>query len=405
VNKGPLALLIQEASADPGPVREAVTRDVERPVRLQCVAQFSTALARIAGGDIDVVLLDLSASGEGGLASLQQLLREAPRLPIVVLCGAGREGLALQAMRAGAAGYLTKEQLGPGVCRALHSAVELARNTLPPAGLEIFERRAEGSILAFLGSKGGVGTTTVALNIASVLARRSTVILAEMRPTFGSLAPYLQPGGPTRNLSHLLNSELCSTGSTETAASLWACKKIPGLSVLFGPQTADQCAEIEPGQALAITQGLKKAADYVVVDLPASLSAANRAIAELSTSTVLVVELDPVCVRSASLIARALESWSGVPQPVGAIIVNRASAGCPMPLPEIETLLRCQVMGVIPPSADLCLSAENKGAPLVAIHPESLMAGSLNDIVEALAPPRSAVPLRSVSHDRFRNRT
>jgi pilus assembly protein CpaE len=389
-----LALLIQEASADAGFIGEALAQDKDRPVRLQCVERMSTALARIAGGGVDLVLLDMSAgkAQESGMDSLQQLLRGAPQVPTIVVCGADNQALALKAMRAGATDYVIREQIGAGLCRVLHSAIEPARNALPPTPL----KRTNNGIIAFVGAKGGVGNTTVALNVACTLARRSTVILVEMRPTFGTLMPYLQPHGLTRNLSHLLKPDLCETGPTQAGACLWAYKNVPGLSVLFAPQTAAECAEIEPGQAKAIIESLARLANYVIVDLPASLSKANRAVIEHSGSMVLVVERDPVCVQSARLMARAIESWNTVPR-IGAVIVNRASVSCPMPLPEINTLLGCQVLGMIPPGPDLCLSAQKACAPLVAHHPESLVAGSLSTLAEALAPARSEVLIRKLT--------
>jgi MinD-like ATPase involved in chromosome partitioning or flagellar assembly len=403
MNKSILALLIQEASADARPIRDALAQDKDHAVRLQCVERLSTALARIAGGGVDLVLLDLSASKaqEGGMDSLLHLLREAPQVPTVVICGAD-EGLALKAMRAGATDYVLQPQLGAGLGRVLHASVELARNPLPPTTLKMPERGTGGGIIAFLGAKGGVGTTTVALNIASTLARRSTVILVEMRPTFGSLTAYLQPHGTTRNLSHWLNSDSCASNPAAAAATLWAYKNVPGLSILFGPQTADECAEIQPEQAKAIIQSLAQMADYVIVDLPASLSAANRTVIENSGATALVVERDPVCVQSARLMARAIESWDAAGQRIGAVIVNRASISSPMPLPEINTILACQVFGVIPPGADLCSSAQKACLPLVAFYPESLVAGSLNALSEILATSRFEVPFRSLGSDRFR---
>jgi pilus assembly protein CpaE len=391
--KSILALLIQDPSADPGPIREAAAQGDAYPVKLQCVEQLSTALARIAGGGVDLVLLDVSSgkAPERRLETLLELLHQAPQLPTVVVCGSGNESFALKAMRAGAADYVVREQLGAGLGKVLHSAIQLTGNVPPPAGLKMPERRANGRIMAFIGAKGGVGTTTVALNIACILARRSTVILVEMRPTFGSLALYLQPHGLTRNLSHLLRPERSAPGPIKEAASLWVYRNAPGLRVLFGPQTAGECAEIEPEQARAITRSLSRMADYVILDLPASVSEANRAVIEQSTSMTLVVERDPVCVQSGRWMAQAIGTWNATPQPIGALIVNSVVTSSPMPLPEIYTRLGCQLLGVIPPDADLCLSAQNACAPLVTLYPESLMAESLNVLSEVLAPAHSMV--------------
>jgi pilus assembly protein CpaE len=291
-----------------------------------------------------------------------------------------------------------RENIAQGLSRVLRSAVDLSRSALAAAALKTPEGRANGDVIAFLGAKGGVGTTTVALNIAALLASRGTVILAEMRPAFGSLASHLQPHGLTRNLSHCLTGP---TGSTDAGAALWTYKNVPGLSILFGPQTVAECAEIEPARAKFIIQSLSGLADYVIVDLPASLSEANRAVIEQSGSMALVVEGDPVCVRLAGPVARAIESWSATQNPVGAVIVNRASVGCAMPLSEIGNLLQRHVQGVIPPAADLCLRAQTTGVPLVALHPESLIAASLSDLSEVLAPARRAVPFHGLGSDRF----
>jgi MinD-like ATPase involved in chromosome partitioning or flagellar assembly len=245
-----------------------------------------------------------------------------------------------------------------------------------------------------MGAKGGVGTTTVALNVASALASRSKVILVEMRPTLGTLALHLQPPGLTRGLSHLLDPESGVDASTKVGSALWVYPKLPRLRILFGPQTAEECTEINTEQATAIIESLAWLADYVIVDLPASLSSANRAVIENSNSIALVVERDPVCANAARLMARAIESWSGAPQPIGAVIVNRSSANSPMPMSEINVLIDCQVLGMLPPNADLCLKSQSARAPLVTIDSESLLASSLNALAEVLAPAHPNVPPR-----------
>jgi pilus assembly protein CpaE len=380
---GMLALLILESSSDSNPVRQALAQTGTPPIRLQCVERLQTALARIGGGGVDVILLDVTGENqEGSMDWLLQLIKGAPQVPVVVVCGAAHEALALKAMRAGAADYAIREQLGAGLARMVRSAVELARHKEP-------ERRPNGGIVALMGAKGGVGTTTIALNIASILSLRSTVILAEMHPGFGTLAAHLQPHGLARNLSHLLSPGSLASADADAGTSLWTPKNIPGLRVLFGPQTPGECGAIDPERATAITQSLARMAHYVILDLPSSLSGANRAVIKHSSSLALVVERDPVCVRCARTMAEEMESWIGVPQPIGVIIVNRSPVSCPMPLTEINTLLGCRPLAVIPPSADVCLSAQNAGAPLVVSDPESLVAGSLGGLADTLAPEHS----------------
>ena len=58
----------------------------------------------------DIVLLDVTMPGKGGLEVLQELRRERPKLPVLVLSAHPEDQLALRLLKAGAAGYLTKDK-------------------------------------------------------------------------------------------------------------------------------------------------------------------------------------------------------------------------------------------------------------------------------------------------------
>ena len=104
-NQGKLILVVQEDPAEAVLTIAAVEQHGDGSFRCQSVERLSTASARIAGGDVDLVLLDLSSHGgaEGDrLSGLLKLHGASPHTPIVVLCTAQEESLGLKAMRAGA---------------------------------------------------------------------------------------------------------------------------------------------------------------------------------------------------------------------------------------------------------------------------------------------------------------
>jgi pilus assembly protein CpaE len=374
-----LILLIQEDAADAATVREALAPEKEGLLRLQCVERLPTALARLAGGGVDVILLDLSldrASPGDLLDNLVKLRQLAPHIPIVVLSSPDDEGLALRAKRAGAADFLPKDQWADGLAQVVRSVLERSCNGRKADVRSVAESPKGARIIAVLGAKGGVGATTVALNVASDLARRHKVILVEMRPLFGTLSLYFKPHGTIRNISHLR----ASLGAEQVQACLWRYDGLPGLSLLFGPQTPAECGEIAPGRAQAILKTLAALADYVIVDLPATLSFGNREVIENSSYLALVAEQDPVCIHTAGLVARTIQAWSGAPQSIGTVIVNRAVVGSPMEMKEIDPL------ALIPPEPDLCLRAQTAHAPLVAFLPGSLLAESLTALAARLEP-------------------
>ena len=375
-----LVLLIQDGMDGVESIRNAVTSSGDGTLRLQCIKSLPTALARIAGGGVAAVVLDVSARTGGSqdaLEAVRQIRRAAPQAPLLVLCGAADEALAVRALRAGATDHVIREhmaaRLGPALQAALSidaAPVRHPERRRPERVAPVAGAARRGTVVAFMGAKGGVGTTTVALNVAYVLAQGGRVILAEMRPEFGTLAPYLAPHGLARNVTHALQGAPLS-------GCLWSSKTMPGLSVLFGPQTAAECGPLAPDAARALVGELALLADYVVLDLPFSVSAANRALVESSDSVELVVDRDSLCVQAARWLGQEIESWSGAPQPVEIVLVNRAALVSPMSLGDIDAQLGRAPLAVVPPAADLCATAANLHLALVALQPESLIAGSL----------------------------
>lgn len=119
----PLHVLI--VSHDPGEVADlagaligAPASSGQLPVSVEFADRLSAALARLTAGGVDVLLLELAlpdADGNGGLEALVRARRHAPDVPVVVLTGLDDEGLALQAIQAGAQDYLLRGRVSADV--------------------------------------------------------------------------------------------------------------------------------------------------------------------------------------------------------------------------------------------------------------------------------------------------
>jgi len=389
LNTTVLVLLIEDNPASIEPIREALAHRAGWS-RLQCVGSVATGIARIAGGGVSVVLLDLSMSrgdGDDGLSHFHRLHAGAPGVPIVVLCRVEEESLALRAVRAGAADYMISERCATDLERLVQSVLERNRRALDSTPVETASARKTGTLITLLGAKGGVGTTTLALNVGCVLARRHTAIVAEIRSTLGTLAQFLGPQIRTRSITALLNMKPAEMAETQVASSISPCRTIPGLNVLFGPQNVEPCPELGPAHAKAILALLAELADFIVVDLPPVLSETNRALIQASNLLALVIERDPICVHAAKMMLQAIEFWDGAPQ-MGGILVSRAPLNTSDTIAEIEIQLGIPIFGVIPPAQDVCRAAQDARTPLVAFASESLVTDSITALAEKLANPR-----------------
>jgi DNA-binding NarL/FixJ family response regulator len=93
-------------------VRRGLQQVVAEAQDLTVAGEAATAeevLARVAERSWDVVILDLSLPGGNGLDLLAEVKRRRPDLPVLILTVHSEEQYAVRALRAGAAGYLTKE--------------------------------------------------------------------------------------------------------------------------------------------------------------------------------------------------------------------------------------------------------------------------------------------------------
>ena len=327
---------------------------------------------------------------EDSLAPFRELQEKAQGVPVVVLCDSASESLAQTAVEQGAAAYLLREAFELDLLRLLRSVAGKAAlsaalpRTLMPSG-------KGGKIIAFMGAKGGVGTTTVALNVAAALAAHRRVILVELHVELGSLPLYFQPHRSMWDIGDLL----AAADRADEAllpildSCLWPVKNVPGLRVLFGARNQQNSAPLDPGYATGILGLASEIADYVIVDLPVSLSETNRAVLENSACLALVVERDPISVQSAKLILSRVDSWKAGKLTIGAVILNRAALVSPMPFAEIDAELRIPTLGVIPPAPDLCAAAQHAHAPMVTLDADSLASVALCDLareIEDLVP-------------------
>ncbi|MCX5994501.1 MAG: PAS domain S-box protein, partial [Chloroflexi bacterium] len=118
-------LLIEDNPGDARLLRELLAAKDGASFDLEHEDRLSTALARLAQGDIDVILLDLSLPDSQGLDGLNKICAQAPKVPIVVLSGLSDEAVAIKAVQEGAQDYLVKGSVDSNsLVRSLHYAIE-----------------------------------------------------------------------------------------------------------------------------------------------------------------------------------------------------------------------------------------------------------------------------------------
>lgn len=389
-------LLIEDNPRDRRLVQEFLSETKDQPQKfdLELIDRLSDGLDRLQRGGIDIVLLDLSLPDSQGLETFRRARARGGGAPIVILSDLADDALAMQAVREGAQDYLVKGSVrGHSLVRVIRYTIERRR---AHGGLVDQASKVPGRVLAFVGGKGGAGTSTVALNVATAMAKQGhSVAAVEVGPGWGAFSSLLNrnPGTTIAGLQALPPENI----DRETLAPLlW--KSPDKLQILFGAQRAEEFQELDPARAEAIVKALAAMADYTIVDLPAYPCRASAAIIPQCHHVVLVSGRDTASVTAGKRALDLLTVWGARPGTISAVLVSRFIAATPMNVSgsgvntaEIGGQLGCDVIVVVPNAQDACLRAHTAGLPLVAAEPGNPASARLLQVAEWLVARQAAV--------------
>jgi pilus assembly protein CpaE len=337
------------------------------------------ALSKVQTEAPDLVLLDVMLPDMSGVEVCEQLRKrkETIDLPIIILSALAQVPDKVRCLEAGADEYVTKpitpEELIARI-KALLGRYRQVRRSLPTQ---------PGMVLGFMGAKGGVGTTTVALNVASALVmQKKKVVAAEIRSSYGTFSAQLnliQPQGLVSLLEH-------DPGKLDEHEVSWRLADLPsGLRLLVGPQSVAEYRGIEPQQVETIIQIIASMVDYTILDLPCYPSDANQAAIRCCDLVALVIEPESTALVSGIVAVDQLRSWGVYGNRLGIIVVNRAPLVIPIKLDQFKSELGNEIIGVIPTAAEALIASQRVGLPIILYQPTSDVSKAYVEITKRIS--------------------
>lgn len=313
----------------------------------------------------DLVISDVMMPDVSGYEICRQL-RANPStasVPIIILTARGQTVDHQAALDAGADDHMVKpvdmEELLQRVSDLL-----LKRETEKPL--------APTRTLLMFSLRGGVGVTTLAVNLAVTLAQdgNGTVCLADFCPSSGHAA--LQLG----LRSDLDWSGLAQAGDLQSeAVAAHLLQHASGLRLLASPALPVMGSGLSRTAARAILEAMQRQFDTVIVDASSVLDEATMAAVETATVVGLVVTAEPPAIQTAAGTLRALKQWSDKFQ----IVSNQVAPGLRLPKGALERALKRPLAGSIPfdPAQARALA---QGAPLALGNPSSPLAQAAREL-------------------------
>jgi pilus assembly protein CpaE len=303
------------------------------------------ALTHPGAAQPDVLMLDVRAHGQVPSA-LAILKRQHPATSVLLVAAELTPTLMLDAMRAGVnecvAEPITTESLGEAISRLV------AQRTAP----------AGGQIFAFVGAKGGVGTTTLAVNVATALARgRDSTLFIDMHPAYGDAAVLLG-ADPRFSLvdalenTHRLDLAFFNGLTTHTDA---------GVTLLSSSDHAP-AAPIDIHRVRLLLDFAVRNYRYTVLDVPRSNPAMLDAL-EAAAAVFVVTNQELASVRGACRVSDALSRRYS--REKVQVVVSRFDKGSDIGTKDIEEAVHTDVRCTFPSDYRLALQALHEGRPFV----------------------------------------
>jgi DNA-binding response OmpR family regulator len=342
-------------------------------------------LAKAQAEDPDLIVLDVMMPDMNGFEVCRRLRADPATagIPIIMFTARTMVDDKVTGFQAGADDYLTK----PVHPDELATRVEALLARFAQRQVEQHPL-VRAKVLGFLGAKGGVGTTTLAVNVAAALAHQpeggQQVVLADMRSGMAASAVQLglqRHGG----VVHLLNQPVEDIKPSMVEAQL--DEHSTGVRLLTGQiEPPGVAMPVPPAHAEVIVRRLGAMADYLLLDLGVGLDHVNCHVLPGCDHVVVAIEPDRVALTLAQALLHELDlSLNLARHRISVVMIGEAPSIATVTQDVVEGLLQHDVFGVVPSAPELAFQAIEEGIPMVTMQPDSLVAQQFRTIAEHLA--------------------
>jgi pilus assembly protein CpaE len=344
----------------------------------------------------DVILMDINMPDMDGISATEAIMTQDSTVQVIIMSVQGETDYLRRAMLAGAREFLTKPISADDLYKSIRHVYKLA-STRPKVvaatggGNEATTTGggggAEGQIIAVFSPKGGVGTSSVAANLAVALRQLTNkkVALVDANVVFGDLTVILNLRSDktiielAQRVEELDRDLLNDVLATHTSQ----------VKVLLAPPDPQRGELVTADHIRAILEAMRHEFDYVVVDTPASFQDRSLAVLDMATRIVTLMTLEMHCIRNIKLFLEVADLLE-YPHEKVMLVLNKASNRTGIRAEDVEKNIQRKVMIQIGDAGQDVTFSINQGVPLVISKPTHQMSRDIVGLARELSTKAGA---------------
>jgi pilus assembly protein CpaE len=346
---------------------------------------------RLAGGSTapDIAIVDGRRDPAEAMSTIERLRSNGSAAVMFMVAAEASPDLILQSMRAGANEFFA----WPLQDKPFREAVERTAARVQA----VSPARSQAYVLMFIGAKGGVGTTTLAVNCAVDLRRLSgrMTIIVDLKPGIGDVGLFLGVRSRYTLIDALDNLQRLDGEFLKELVG----KHKSGVDILGGSDQFERPGANDAPAVEEVIRMLSAQYDFVIIDGGTQLTSANTPALFAADAICVVANPDVASVRNTQRVLDRIRQLGPSPDRVR-LLLNRAAEPYPIPPAQIEAALGHPIHQAFPSDYRTVAMAINSGVPLtlagnsdMAVQLERLTRAFLPDATEgeATVPRRSTV--------------
>lgn len=324
------------------------------------------ALKKVKKKKPDVILMDINMPDMNGLEVTERITNNFPGSAVIMVTVQGEIEYVKKAMFVGAKDYISKPFSEEELISSIKKVYRLESKKKNTQVIESAENKKEPNITTLFSTKGGVGKTTIAANLAVCLQNMTSkkIVLVDLDLQFGDAAAVLNII-PRQTISHLVQEK--GEMDEELVESYLMCHPETGVDLLAAPHRPEYSELVTSEHIDKILRALKKTHDYIVVDTGPMFNDVNLTTLELSNQILLVMGLDLLTVKNTKLTLEVFETLQIKDKTH--LLLNRASNDGGLRIEDVERTIGNGISLKMPTADKTVLNSVNKGIPFYLGNP------------------------------------